>query len=120
MGLHLWELARMELAEGRVTQALEMLTRLQPSLGNVADIWAMRGNAAQRLGRHEESVTAYRAALRLRPDEARWMVGAAISLAAQGQIAAATELAEKARSGGALTREIATYLQQLGVTLAEQ
>ena len=114
------ELARMELAEGRVTQALEMLTRLQPSLGNVADIWAMRGNAAQRLGRHEESVAAYRAALRLRPDEARWMVGAAISLAAQGQIAAATELAEKARSGGALTREIATYLQQLGVTLAER
>ena len=114
------ELARMELAEGQVTQALEMLTRLQPSLGNVADIWAMRGNAAQRLGRHEESVTAYRAALRLRPDEARWMVGAAISLAAQGQIAAATELAEKARSGGALTHEIATYLQQLGVTLVER
>lgn len=114
------ELARMELAEGRVTQALEMLTRLQPVLANVADTWAMRGNAAQRLGRHEESVAAYRTALRLRPDEPRWMVGAAISLAAQGQISAATELAEKGRLGGALPRDIATYLQQLGVTLAER
>ncbi len=114
------ELARMEVAEGRPTQALEMLTRLQPALANVADIWAMRGNAAQRLGRHEESVAAYRAALRLRPDEPRWMVGAAISLAAQGQIPAATELAEKARPSGALTREIAAYLQQLGVILTER
>ena len=114
------ELARMELAEGRVTQALEMLTRLQPSLANVPDIWAMRGNAAQRLGRHEESVAAYRAALKLRPDEPRWLLGAAVSLAAQGQTSAAAELVEKARPGGALSRDMAAYFQQLGVTISER
>lgn len=114
------ELARMELAEGRVTQALEMLTRLQPSLANVPDIWAMRGNAAQRLGRHEESVAAYRAALKLRPDEPRWLLGAAVSLAAQGQTSAAGELVEKARPGGALSRDMAAYFQQLGVTISER
>ena len=114
------ELARMELAEGRISQALEMLTRLQPALAGVADVWALRGNAAQRLGRHPESAAAYLMALKLRPNEARWMLGAAVSLAAQGQTAEAAELAEKARSGGVLSPEVATYLRQLGVPLRER
>ena len=114
------ELARMELAEGRVSQALEMLTRLEPSLSGFADVWALRGNAAQRLGRHEESAAAYLMALKLRPEEARWMLGAAVSLAAQGKTAQAAELAEKSRAGGVLSREVATYLRQLGVPLRER
>lgn len=111
------ELARMELAEGRVSQVLALLTRLEPLLSDVADIWAIRGNAAQRLGQHPESAAAYLTALKLRPNEPRWMLGAAVSLAAQGQTAAAAELAEKARDGGALTPEVASYLRQLGVPL---
>jgi len=111
------ELARMEMAEGRVSQTLELLTRLEPALSGVADIWAIRGNAAQRLGRHGESVAAYQMALKLRPNEPRWMLGAAVSLAVQGQTTAAAELAEKARAGGALSPEVATYLRQLGVPL---
>lgn len=114
------ELARMELAEGRVSQALEMLTRLEPALYGFADVWALRGSAAQRLGQHEESAVAYLMALKLRPEEARWMLGAAVSLAAQGQTARAAELAEKARAGGVLSREVATYLRQLGVPLRER
>jgi MSHA biogenesis protein MshN len=114
------ELARMELAEGQVSQALEMLTRLEPALSGSADVWALRGNAAQRLGRHQESAAAYLMALKLRPDEPRWMLGAAVSLAAQGQTASAAEWAEKARSAGVLSREVATYLRQLGVPLRER
>lgn len=111
------ELARMELAEGQVSEALAMLTQLEPQLAGFADVWAIRGNAAQRLGRYPESTAAYLRALKLRPDEARWMLGAAVSLAAQGQTAAAAELAEKARLGGALSPEVAQYLRQLGVPL---
>ena len=114
------ELARMELAQGRVSQALEMLTRLEPVLSGSADVWALRGNAAQRLGRHQESAAAYLMALKFRPDEPRWMLGAAVSLAAQGQTASAAELAEKARAGGVLTREVAAYLRQLDVPLRER
>lgn len=114
------ELARMELAEGRVSQALELLTRLEPVLSDVADVWALRGNAAQRLGRHPESAAAYLMALKLRPNQARWMLGAAVSLAAQGQTAEAAELAEKARADGVLSPEVATYLRQLGVPLRER
>ena len=114
------ELARMEMAQGRVREALEMLTRLEPVLFTNADVWAMRGNAAQRLGRHAESVAAYVMALRLRPNEARWMLAAAISLANQGQMADAAELTERARVGGALTPEVAAYLKQLGVPMRER
>ncbi len=114
------ELARMDLIEGRAGPALEMLTRLEPALSGSADVWAIRGNAAQRLGRHQESVAAYLMALKLRPNETRWMLGAAVSLAAQGQTASAAELAEKARVGGALSPEVAIYLRQLGVPLRER
>jgi len=114
------ELASMKLAEGQVSEVLALLIRLEPRLSGVADIWAIRGNAAQRLGRHAESVAAYQMALKLRPDEPRWMLGAAVSLAAQGQTSAAAELAVKARHAGALPPEVANYLRQLGVSLPER
>jgi hypothetical protein len=111
------ELARMELAEGRVSRVLDMLVRLEPALADQADLWAVRGNAAQRLARHQESVQAYLRALELRPDEPRWMLGAAVSLAALGRPEAAAEQAEKARAAGSVSPEILTYLRQAGVPL---
>lgn len=114
------ELARMELAEGQVSRAMQTLTRMESVVSGSADVWAMRGNAAQRLGRHAESVSAYLEALKIRPDETRWMLGAAVSLAVQGHTASAAEWAEMARNGGALSPELATYLRQLGVPLRER
>tara|TARA_B110000259_G_scaffold142905_1_gene160959 strand:+ start:413 stop:967 length:555 start_codon:yes stop_codon:yes gene_type:complete len=114
------ELARTNLILGQPGPALALLRRLEPALFGFADVWAVRGNAAQRLGRHQESATAYLMALKLRPNEPRWMLGAAVSLAAQGKIGKATELAEKARIGGVLSLEVAAYLRQLGVNLSER
>jgi tetratricopeptide (TPR) repeat protein len=111
------ELARMELAEGRVGRVLELLTRLEPALSRQADLWAVRGNAAQRLARHQEAVQAYLKALELRSDEPRWMLGAAVSLAALGRLDAAAEQVERARSLGAVSPEILAYLRQAGVPL---
>ena len=113
------ELARMQLAEGRAAAALDTLTRLEPALGKDADVWAMRGNAAQRLGRHQDSVQAYATALQLRPDEQRWLLGSAVSLAALGQVARASEMAAKARALGAIGKEVQAYLRQAGVVLSE-
>ena len=114
------ELARMELAQGQVAQALELLTRLEPLLAGQADLWAVRGNAAQRLGRHAESASAYQAALRLRPDEPRWMLGLAVSQAADGQTAAAAQWAERAREAAPVSPELLAYLRQMGVILRER
>ena len=111
------ELARMQLEEGHVKEALALLTRLEPALSGAADVWALRGNAEQRLGHYEESTAAYLQALKLRPNEPRWMLATAVSLAAQGHIPDATEFAEKARAAGVLSTEVAAYLKQLGVNL---
>ena len=111
------EQVRMELALGRPGAVLALLGRLEPVLSGQADLWAVRGNAAQRLGRHQESVQAYLAALQLRPGEPRWMLGAAVSLAALGQLEAAAQQAEQARALGPVSPEVLTYLRQAGVPL---
>jgi tetratricopeptide (TPR) repeat protein len=113
------EMARMQLAEGRFGAVWEMLTRLEPQLGNQPDLWAIRANAAQRLGRHQDSVHAYMAALQSRPDEQRWLLGTAVSLAALGQTSSAAEMAEKARAVGPVAKDIAAYLRQSGVNFRD-
>ncbi len=111
------ELARMELAQGRAGQALDLLTRLEPRLANQADLWALRGNAAQRLGRHGEAVLAYERALQLRADEPRWQLAAAVSLAALGQLDAAARYVAQARAAGPVNPEVLNYLRQAGVAV---
>jgi MSHA biogenesis protein MshN len=112
------EYVRMTLAQGQLRAASAMLTRLEQPLAGVADIWALRCNVAQRLGYHQEAVRAYLKSLALRPNEPRWMLGAAVSLAAQGQVGPAGELAEQARQAGALQPDVANYLRQLGVAVS--
>lgn len=113
------EMARMQLAEARYGAIWDMLSRLEPLLGNQADLWAIRANAAQRLGRHSDSVHAYTMALQSRPNEQRWLLGTAVSLAALGQTSSATEMAEKARAQGPVSKDILAYLRQAGVSLGD-
>lgn len=111
------EQVRMDLVLGRADAALTQLRRLEPLVANQADLWAVRGSAAQRLGRHAEAVQAYERALQLHPGESRWMLGAAVSLAAQGQLDAAAQQAERARALGPVSQEVWSYLRQAGVPL---
>jgi MSHA biogenesis protein MshN len=111
------EWSRMQLVEARFVAVWDMLSRMEPVLGNQPDLWAIRANAAQRLGRHQDSVSAYHRALQSRPDEQRWLLGAAVSMAALGQISEATEMAEKARSVGEISPDVQVYLRQMGVQL---
>ncbi len=109
------ELARLEVADHRAQVALDLLRRLEGLLGDDADALALRGNAEQRLALHAEAAASYLAALRLRPGEGNWMLGAAISLAAEGKLDEAQGWVDRARERGAITPTIATYLQQLGI-----
>ena len=113
------ELGRMQLSDGRPGAVWETLTRLEPLLRNEPEMWALRANAAQRLGRHQDSVYAYMTALQSRPAEQRWLLGAAVSLAALGQIASSAEMAEKARAAGPISKEVQAYLRQMGVPLKD-
>lgn len=114
------ELTRMQLAQSRPQAVWTLLHRLEPLLGNQADLWAVRAHAAQRLGHHQDSVHAYLAALQSRPNESRWLLGAAVSLAALGQTAGAADMAEKARANGVVSKEVLAYLRQMGVSLKGQ
>lgn len=120
LGLLVRELTRMQLMESRPGPVLELLTRLEPILGNQPDLWAVRANAAQRLGRHQDSVHAYMTALQSRPGEQRWLLGAAVSLAALGQTASAADMAEKARAVGPISKDVLAYLRQVGVLVKDQ
>ena len=111
------ELARLEVADNRAQDALDLLKRLEQLLGEDADAWALRGNAEQRLAKHAEAAQSYLAALRMRPTEGKWMLGAAISLAAIGKLDEAKTWADRARERDAVTPNIAAYLQQLGIVV---
>jgi len=113
------EFGRMQLAEGRPGAVWDALTRMEPLLRNEPEMWALRANAAQRLGRHQDSVHAYMTALQSRPTEQRWLLGTAVSLAALGQTTSAADMAEKARAVGPISREVQTYLRQMGVPLKD-
>jgi hypothetical protein len=109
------ELARLEVVDGRPQEGLELLKRLENEFAEDADAWALRGNAEQRLGLHADAAQSHLIALRIRPNEGKWMIGAAISLAALGKMNEAQNWAERARELNAVTPAIATYLQQLGI-----
>ena len=111
------ELARMQLSLGQASLTMDLLVRLAPALSGYPDIWAIRGNVAQRLGQHQASVDAYAMALKIRPDEPRWLLGSAVSLATLGQLKEAADKAEKARDQGPVSPQVIAYLEQLGVTL---
>ena len=111
------EQVRMDLALGQPAAVLALLKRFERVAANQPDLWALRANAAQNLGQPVEAALAYQNALRLRPGEPRWMLGAAVALAAQGQTAAAAEFAEQARVLTTVSPDVLTYLRQAGVPL---
>jgi MSHA biogenesis protein MshN len=113
------ELVRMQLADARPGAAWDLLVRLEPHIRSESELWAVRGNAAQRLGRHQDSVHAYTAALQLRPGEQRWLLGTAVSLAALGKNEAAADMAEKALAVGPISKEVQSYLRQMGVPVKD-
>ena len=113
------ELVRQQLAMGQVGPAMEVMVRLAPALSGSAETWALRGHAAQRLGQHQSSADAYVMALKIRPNEPRWMLGAAVSLASLGQLQDAADMADKARTAGWVSPDVLAYLSQLGVTLRQ-
>ncbi len=113
------ELARFQVSDNRKEEALALLKRLENVLTEDPEAWALRGNVEQRLAMHSEAAQSYLTALQMRPAEGRWMVGAAISLAATGKMDEARLWADRARERSAITPAISIYLQQLGITVRQ-
>ena len=113
------EWARMALALDRAPEVMALIKRHTGQLQGQgsADIWALQGHAAQRLGLHAEAVEAYQHALLSRPNEGRWLLASAVSLAASGQPEQAARQLQKVRAQGPVNPDILAYLKQAGVVL---
>lgn len=105
-------LARLRVEHGEVAAALETLRAYAPHAQQKPDYRAFMGTLAQRLGRHNEAVTDYQAALQLVPANAAWWVGLGISLQAAGHEAEAKSAYQRALALGMLTPEMQRFAEQ--------
>ena len=111
------EWARMALAQDRAAEVMAVIKRHATHLAQQPETWALKGQAAQRLGLHAEAIDAYTHALNLRPHEVRWLLASAVSMAAAGQTEQAARLVAKARAQGPINPQVMAYLKQAGVAV---
>ena len=66
----------------------------------------------QRLTLHKRAVAEYQAALQLAPQAGVWWMGLGISLEADGRLPEAKDAFQRARATGALSPELAAFVDQ--------
>ena len=119
-GLHLYPeryayailLARIQVDRGDVQGAHDLLRKYAVSAANDAEYHAFDAALLQRLGRHEEAVAGYQAALRLAPGNALWLMGMGISLQADNRDAAALDAFRRAKAAGGLSPALIAFVDQ--------
>ncbi len=121
-------LARVYVDHGSEKKALELLEKSRAAAladaddsrdgggrvvpGAAAEYFAFLATLYQRAGRHDEAVKSFSEAVKLRPQEGRWWLGAAISLEAAEQWKAAGEAYQRAAASGSLDKQLLQYSQQ--------
>ncbi len=109
-------LARLQIERGG--PAVETLMRTLPHAGNNPDYLAFLAGALQKAQRHREAVEQYQAALRLMPQNGVWWMGMGISLQADKRNAEAIDAYNRAKAGGSLSPELASYVERRLAQLA--
>lgn len=104
--------ARLLVAKGNVDKALSVLEDARPDVVQDPEYHAFMAALYQRLGRHEEAVTAYRRVVEVRPDSGVWWMGLAISLEAMGDDDVAIVAYRKALNGHAMTADLQRYASE--------
>ena len=107
-----FRLARLQLERGDVRGAEETLRRATDSAMNNPDFRGFHAAVLQRLNRHKEAAGEFEAALRLSPQAGVWWMGLGISLEADGRAAEAKEAYQRAKATGALSPELAAFVDQ--------
>lgn len=104
--------ARIQVERGRTADAWETLQRHQASAGQNADYQGFAAVLLQYLKKPREAAQYYRAALRLKPQEARWWYALGSVLEADGQKAEARDAYQRARAIGDLPPSLAEALER--------
>ncbi|KYC29226.1 conserved protein of unknown function [Sterolibacterium denitrificans] len=104
--------ARIQVERGRPADAWETLQRHQSSAGRNADYQGFAAVLLQHLKKPREAAQYYRAALRLKPQEARWWYALGSVLEADGQLAEARDAWLRAQAIGGLPPSLADSLER--------
>ena len=104
-------LARSYVDRGQDLKALSLLEKSREAAGTDAEYFAFLATLYQRNGRHPEAVTSFTEAVKLRPQEGRWLLGFAISLEATEQWKASSEAYQRAAASGSLDKQLLQYSQ---------
>jgi MSHA biogenesis protein MshN len=105
-------LARVMVERNDLAGALAVLDKHGAGAGSNADFRAFRGALQQRMGRHNEAIDEYRAALVISPGMGQWWIGLGISQQAQAHPKDALESFRRAKGAGNLTPELASFVDQ--------
>lgn len=105
-------LARLKLERGDARGAEETLARTAAAATDNAEYRALHAAVLQRLTLHKRAVAEYQAALQLAPRAGVWWMGLGISLEADGRLSEAKDAFQRARATGALSPELAAFVDQ--------
>ncbi len=94
------QLARLHAEGGDWDAAWRVLERSLPHAGKDAEYQGLAGTVLRRLQRPSDAVSAYRRAIALQPQEARWWVGLGLALDDAGRRKEAREAFANAREHG--------------------
>jgi MSHA biogenesis protein MshN len=102
-------LARLYVDGGAESRALALLESVQGASAHDPEYLGFLAALLQRAQHHPEAAAAYRAALALRPAEARWWLGLGISLEAMQERSAASQAYARALAGAGLSPDLERY-----------
>ena len=105
-------LARIQVERGDLQGAHDLLSKHAASAAGDAEYYAFDAAVLQRLGRHQEAVAGYQAALKLAPRAGLWWMGMGISLQADKRSAEALEAFQRAKSAGGLSPALLAFVDQ--------
>jgi MSHA biogenesis protein MshN len=103
-------LARLQVERGALTKALGTLQKTERYAGEQADFQAFLAAVLQRMGRHDEAVAHYQAALRQSPNSGVWLMGLGISLQALKRNMEARDAFRRAIDSHSLSAELQDFV----------
>ncbi|WP_296949790.1 tetratricopeptide repeat protein [uncultured Massilia sp.] len=103
-------LARLQIERGG--SGIDVLMRTLPYAGNDAEYHGFLAGALQRQQRHREAAEQYLLAVRAVPANGVWWMGLGMSLQAEKRNAEALEAFQKARATGALSQDLAGFVER--------
>jgi MSHA biogenesis protein MshN len=105
-------LARIKLERGDPAAALAVLQAHGAAAGGNPEYLAFAAALFQRLGRHDEAIAAYQAALKQVPNVGAWWIGLGISAEAANRPQDAAEAYQRAKTSGRLSADLTDFVDR--------